>query len=124
MFWSSGQDGAKIERRIEPLQLGSGDEAVERRNSLAAGIGLHEQMVPAHHHGAQRPLSYVDIYFQQAIINVASPPPLIRRSTPELGERHPSPRKIDLRADTLGQWRSETRGTFIVRQCQNLKRHR
>jgi len=37
-----GQDGTKIERRVESVQFGGSNETVERRSSLAAAIGSHE----------------------------------------------------------------------------------
>jgi hypothetical protein len=56
IFGDRCQDRAQVEGRIESVQLGCSDKAIERRGALAAGTSFHKQIVlQADGYGTQRP---------------------------------------------------------------------
>src|SRR5579863_8173160 len=78
------QNRAQIERRIEPIQLGCSDEAVERCSSLVAGVSSHEKVIlPSNRNGTQRSLGSAIIDLQQTIVYVARQCTPVRKRIPD-----------------------------------------
>ena len=66
------QDRAQVECRIEAIQFGGSDEAVERCSSMAAGVGTHKEVVfPADRDGTQCPFRGVVVDLQLSVVQVA-----------------------------------------------------
>jgi hypothetical protein len=45
MLGDAGQHGPEVRLRIEAVELGRANQGVDRRRSLAAGVGAREQIV-------------------------------------------------------------------------------
>ena len=72
MIGDPRQDGAKVEFRIESVELGRSDQAVHGGGTLAAAVGSGKQEVlPSKSDGTQRPFGGAVVDLQQAIVGVA-----------------------------------------------------
>jgi len=69
---NSRQDGAKVERRINPVELGRSNQGIERSGALASGIGSKKQIVfPAKSHSAERSFGRAVVDLQKAVVDIA-----------------------------------------------------
>ena len=77
MLCDLGQDGAKVELRIEAVELGRPDKAVHGGGPFSTAVGICEQIVLASKsYDTQDPCGRAVIYLQQPVVGAT------RKGTP------------------------------------------
>jgi len=67
-----GEHRPQVEFRVEAVELGRADEAVERGGTISACVGAGEQVIlAAESHGAECSFGRAVVYLQLAIVDVA-----------------------------------------------------
>jgi hypothetical protein len=72
MIGDPGEYLAQVGLRVQAVQLGGADQAVERGGALAAGVGTREQKIlPSQSHRAQGAFGGVVIDFDPSVFTIS-----------------------------------------------------